>query len=82
VEAEVAWTQINCSFENLKSLAAVNTNTLKQSKDLANALAVENSMIVANQAKLKANMLMMQSSMESYKVASHQAVQKFLGSVK
>ncbi|ENX45735.1 hypothetical protein F943_03208 [Acinetobacter ursingii NIPH 706] len=82
VDAEVAWTQVNCNMQNLKSLAQVSTNTLKQSKDLANALAIENSMLVANQAKLKANMLMMQSSMDSYKVASHQAVQKFLGTVK
>ena len=82
VDAEVAWTQVNCNMQNLKSLAEVQTNTLKQSKDLANALAIENSMLIANQAKLKANMLMMQSSMDSYKVASHQAVQKFLGTVK
>lgn len=82
VDAEVAWTQVNCNMQNLKSLAEVQTNTLKQSKDLANALAIENSMLLANQAKLKANMLMMQSSMNSYKVASHQAVQKFLGTVK
>lgn len=82
VDAEVAWTQVNCSMENLKSLAQVSTQTLKQSKDLANALAIENGMLVANQAKLKSNMLMMQSSMDSYKVASHQVVQKFLGAVK
>ncbi|KQQ65468.1 lytic transglycosylase domain-containing protein [Acinetobacter sp. Leaf130] len=82
VDAEVAWTQVNCNMENLKSLAQVSTNTLKQSKDLANAIAIENSMLQANQAKLRSNMLMMQSSMESYKVASHQAVQKYLGTVK
>ncbi len=44
VDAEVAWTQVNCNMQNLKSLARVSTNTLKQSKDLANALAIENSM--------------------------------------
>ena len=82
VDAEVAWTQVNCNMQNLKALSQIDTNTLKQSKDLANALAIENSMLLANQAKLKASMLQMQSSMDSYKVASHQAVQKFLGTVK
>ena len=78
VDSEVAWTQINCNVQNLKSLSEIKPQGLKQAKDLSNAIALENAMIGANQAKLKANMLMMQSSMDSYKVASRQAVAQFM----
>lgn len=81
VDSEVTWTQVNCSTQNLKALASVKPQGLKQAKDLANAIALENAMLVANQAKLKANMLMLQSGLESYKLASHQAVSKFMGTV-
>lgn len=76
-EAEMAWTQINCSMTTIKSLADTSTNTLKQSKDVGNRIALEKAMLEANAAKIRSSIVMMRGALMNYQVASTQAIKTY-----
>ncbi|MDO5073143.1 MAG: transglycosylase SLT domain-containing protein [Neisseria animaloris] len=80
VEAEIAWTGVNCSLNNLDALvkAAGKTQTWKQAKDVHNAIEVENAVLTANAAKLKANILSMQSNYQGFKAQAAQEYTAFI----
>lgn len=71
-EAELAWSKANCAANNLDSLMKVKAKTQKQAKDLNNAIRFETAVIEANEAKIKANLLMMNSSYQSYRISASQ----------
>ena len=71
-EAEIAWSLANCANNNLQSLMTVKPKTQKQAKDLANAIRLETALIEANQTKIKANMAMMSSAYQSYRISANQ----------
>jgi len=71
-ESELAWSKANCAANNLDSLMKVKAKTQKQAKDLNNAIRFETAVIEANEAKIKANLLMMNSSYQSYRISASQ----------
>lgn len=78
-EAEMSWTQINCSLNTIGSLATANasTQTLKQSKDLGNRIALEKAMLEASTAKIRSSLVMMQGARSNYQLAMQQAMNKY-----
>ena len=78
VEAELAWTQVNCSMNNLSSLANVNTESIKGSKDLSNRIALENALLQASNAKINTSITMLKTAMSNYDLAAMQAKQIYL----
>lgn len=81
-ETELAWSMANCAANNLESLANVQAKTQKQAKDLNNAVKIETAVIEANTAKIKANMLIMNSSYQAYRISAAQIYAKWKGSQK
>lgn len=80
VQSELAWFKVNCAASNMESLAtgAGNTKTWKQARDLNNALEIENGILVAGQAQIRANMVAMQSRFKAFKLMSEQAYRRFI----
>ena len=76
-EAEMAWTQINCSMTTVTSLANASTNTLKQSKDVGNRIALEKALLEANSAKIRSSLVMMRGALMNYQVAAAQATKQY-----
>lgn len=81
-ETEFAWSKANCAANNLHSLAKVRAKTQKQAKDLNNAIKIETAVIEANTAKIKANILMMSSSYQAYRINAEQIYASWKGSQK
>lgn len=79
-ESEVAWAKLNCAVSNLEVLvtAAGRTQSVKQARDVQNAIDLENTLMVANQAKIRANILAMQSRYQSLKITAEQAYTQYL----
>ena len=80
VESEIAWAKVNCSVGNFEALieAAGKTKTLKQAKDVQNAIDLETAMLAANQAKIRANIVAMQSRYQSFRLTASQAYSAYL----
>ena len=80
VEAEMAWTQVNCSINAINSLASVNnaTGTQKASKDVGNRIALERAMLEANSAKLRSSLTMLNSSVNNYSLELIQANREYI----
>lgn len=78
VEAEMAWTQISCSVQTLAALN-IETNTLKQSKDIQNRIMVENTLLQANSAKIRSSVVMMKGALMNYRTTAAQAMRKYGG---
>lgn len=79
VEAEMAWTQVNCSITNINALEQANnsTDTRKASRDVANRIALEKAMLEANAAKLKASLAMLNATVNNYSLEIVQAQRQY-----
>jgi hypothetical protein len=78
VQAELAFTQINCSVNNLDALAKTKTETIKGAKDLSNRIALERALLEVNNAKIGSSITMMQSALNNYSIARAQDKQAYM----
>lgn len=77
VEAEMGWTQIMCSLNNVKALDDVNTNTVKQSKDVGNRIGIERALLEANASKIRSALVMLNAAQSNYSVTMRQEIAKY-----
>ena len=76
-EAEMGWTQIMCSLENVKAIQNTQTNTQKQSKDLGNRIAIERALLDASASKIRSSLVMLNAAQRNYQLDVQQAVHKY-----
>ena len=79
VQAEMGWTQIMCSINHINSLsqAVGQTNSLKQSKDVGNQIALEKALLEANAAKIQSSLVMLNSAQNNYRTEVSQKLAKY-----
>lgn len=79
VQAEMGWTQIMCSINHINSLsqAVGQTNSLKQSKDVSNQIALEKALLEANAAKIQSSLVMLNSAQNNYRTEVSQKLAKY-----
>ena len=79
VQAEMAWTQVMCSINHINSLSGTvgKTNSLKQSKDIGNQIALEKALLEASSAKIRSSLVMLNGAQNSYRTEMSQTLAKY-----
>lgn len=79
VQAEMGWTQVMCSINHINSLSQTvgQTNSLKQSKDVGNQIALEKALLEANAAKIQSSLVMLRGAQNSYRTEVSQRLSQY-----
>ena len=75
----MGWTQVMCSINHINSLsqAVSQTNSLKQSKDVGNQIALEKALLEASSAKIRSSLVMLNGAQNSYRTEMSQKLAKY-----